>query len=195
MVRRGDGVPGPHSPPHPEDWGSSGFTRGSELRGLQVSYLELFFFFLCVCFFLRILINMDLSRIIAADIDGRVHNTRYRQAQFHRLQAVLVEHVAEIQDAIRADSGHSAQEVRAEVILALQELRTHYESLSLEKDLEKEYRIANGKDSLDGSRGAGIVYLVPCTHTLFFSVISALTAALAAGNCIVLEVSDFCGYW
>ncbi|KAJ6127567.1 hypothetical protein N7523_003179 [Penicillium sp. IBT 18751x] len=131
---------------------------------------------------------MDLSRIIAADIDGRVHNTRYRQAQFHRLQHVLVEHIAEIQDAIRADSGHSAQEVRAEVILALQELRTHYESLSLEKDLEIEYRIANGKDNLDGSRGAGIVYLVPCTHTLFFSVISALTAALAAGNCIVLEL-------
>ncbi|KAJ5302542.1 hypothetical protein N7476_009341 [Penicillium atrosanguineum] len=131
---------------------------------------------------------MDLSRIIAADIDGRVHNTRYRQAQFHRLQAVLVEHVAEIQDAICADSGHSAQEVRAEIVLALQELRTHFLSLSLEKDLENEYRIANGKDSLDGSRGTGIVYLVPCTHTLFFSVISALTAALAAGNCIVLEL-------
>lgn len=132
---------------------------------------------------------MDTSRILTANVDGRTQNTRYRQTQFQRLQSVLVEHIAEIQDAIRADSGHSRQEVRAEVVLALQELRTHYASLSLEKDLEVEYRIANGKDNVDGCRGAGIVYIMPCTHTLFFSVISALTAALAAGNCIVLEVS------
>lgn len=133
---------------------------------------------------------MDTSRILAANIDGRTQNTRYRQTQFHRLQSVLVEHISEIQDAIRADSGHSCQEVRAEVALALQELRTHYLSLSLEKDLEVEYRIANGKDNLDGWRGVGIVYIEPCMHTFFFSVISALTAALAAGNCVVLEVSN-----
>lgn len=181
-------APGPHSPPHPEDWGKLGFIRGSEVRVLQVSY-SLVSFFLNFHLVIGILAIMDLSRIIAADIDGRVQNTRYRQAQFHRLQTVLVEHVAEIQDAIRTDSGHSAQEIRTEIVLALQELRTHYLSLSLEKDLEVEYRIKNGQDSLDGSRGAGIVYIVPCTHTLFFSVISALTAALAAGNCIVLEVS------
>ncbi|KAJ5953655.1 hypothetical protein N7454_000551 [Penicillium verhagenii] len=131
---------------------------------------------------------MDLSRILNANIDGRSQNTRYRQSQFHRLQSTLVEHVAEIQDAIRADSGHTQQEIRAEVVLALQELRTHYSSLNLTKDLEVEYRIAQGKDNLDGSRGVGIVYIVPCVHTLFFSVISALTAALAAGNCIVLEL-------
>lgn len=182
------GAPGPHSPPHPEGWGKLGFIRGSEVRVLQVSY-SLVSFFLNFHLVIGILAIMDLSRIIAADIDGRVQNTRYRQAQFHRLQTVLVEHVAEIQDAIRTDSGHSAQEIRTEIVLALQELRAHYLSLSLEKDLEVEYRIKNGQDNLDGSRGAGIVYIVPCTHTLFFSVISALTAALAAGNCIVLEVS------
>lgn len=131
---------------------------------------------------------MDLSRILTANIDGRTQNTRYRQSQFHRLQSTLVKHIADIQDAIRADSGHTHPEVRAEVVLALQELRTHYVSLSLEKDLEVEYRIAHGKDNPDGQRGVGIVYIVPCLHTLFFSVISALTAALAAGNCIVLEV-------
>ncbi|KAJ6015143.1 hypothetical protein N7540_009734 [Penicillium herquei] len=131
---------------------------------------------------------MDFSRIQTANIDGRTQNTRYRQAQFHSLQSALVEHVAEIQDAIRADSGHTQQEVRAEIVLALQEIRTHYGSLSLSKDLEVEYQISQGKDNLDGARGAGIVYIVPCLHTLFFSVVSALAAALAAGNCIVLEL-------
>lgn len=137
---------------------------------------------------------MDLARIVAANIDGRTQNTRYRQAQFHRLQAALVENIAEVQDAIRTDSGHTQQEIRAEVVLALQELRTHYTSLSLQKDLEVEYRIANGKDNAENVQGAGIVYIVPTSHTLFFSVISALTAALAAGNCIVLEVGTALSY-
>ncbi|KAJ5595734.1 hypothetical protein N7450_002192 [Penicillium hetheringtonii] len=131
---------------------------------------------------------MELSRIVAAKIDGRTQNTRYRQTQFQRLQSILVENIAEIQDAIRTDSGHTRSEVRAEVVLALQELRTHYVSLDMSKDLEIEYRIKNGKDNLDASCGIGIVYIVPTTHTLFFSIISALTAALAAGNCIVLEL-------
>lgn len=132
---------------------------------------------------------MDLSRIQAANVDGRTQNTRYRQSQFQRLQSALVDNIAEIQDAIRADSGHGQQEIRAEVVLALQELRSHYATLDLSKDLEVEYRVTHGKDNLSGARGAGIVYIIPCVHTLFFSVISALTAALAAGNCIVLEVS------
>ena len=133
---------------------------------------------------------MDLSRILAANIDGRTQNTRYRQSQFQKLQSTLVNHIAEIQDAIHSDTGHTRNEVRAEIVLALQEIRTHFSSLSLVKDLEAEYRISHGKDNSDSRRGAGIVYIVPSAHTQFFSVISALSAALAAGNCIVLEVSS-----
>ncbi|KAI2787949.1 hypothetical protein POX_f08331 [Penicillium oxalicum] len=131
---------------------------------------------------------MDLARITAAHVDGRTQNARYRQAQFHRLQSTLIEHIAEIQDAIRADSGHTQEETRAEVVLAMQELRTHYSSLDIHKDLEIEYRVAQGKDNAENVQGAGIVYIVPSTHTLFYSVISALTAAVAAGNCVVLEL-------
>ncbi|KAF7715071.1 Uncharacterized protein PECH_003541 [Penicillium ucsense] len=131
---------------------------------------------------------MDLARITAANIDGRTQNARYRQSQFQRLQSALVERIADIQDAIRADSGHTQQEVRAEVILAMQELRTHYASCDIHKDLEIEYRIAKGQNNEDNVQGAGIVYIVPSTHTLFFSIISALTAAMAAGNCVVLEL-------
>jgi acyl-CoA reductase-like NAD-dependent aldehyde dehydrogenase len=131
---------------------------------------------------------MDLSRILAANIDGRTQNIRYRQSQFQKLQSTLVKHIASVQDAISSDSGHTRAEVRAEVVLALQEIRTHYASLSMEKGLEAEYRIARGQDNTDGMRGNGIVYIIPNAHTLFYSVISALSAALAAGNCVVLEV-------
>ncbi|PYH96517.1 aldehyde dehydrogenase PutA [Aspergillus ellipticus CBS 707.79] len=127
-------------------------------------------------------------RIVAAEIDGRCQNIRYRQNQFHRLKSAVVQHIDQIRDAIAADSGHSPEEVRAEICLAVKEIRTHYASLDLKKDLEVEYRVANGKDSPDGRRGVGIVYVVPCTHTLFFSVVSALSAAMAAGNCVILEL-------
>lgn len=131
---------------------------------------------------------MDLSRILAALIDGRAQNTRYRQSQLQKLQSTLVEHIASIQDAILSDSGHTRDEVRAEIVFALQELRVHYSGLSLKKDLEVEYRIAHRKDNPDAVRGVGIIYIVPTSHTPFFSIISALSAAMAAGNCIVLEV-------
>ncbi|KAL4914079.1 Aldehyde/histidinol dehydrogenase [Aspergillus aurantiobrunneus] len=129
------------------------------------------------------------ARLVAAEIDGRAHNVRYRQAQFHRLQAALVTHVDQIGDALQTDSGNAAAEVQAEICLALKEVRTHYLSFNLEEDLEKEYRVAKGKDNEDASRGTGIVYIIPGTHTMFFSVLSALSAALAAGNCVILELA------
>ncbi|OOF94941.1 hypothetical protein ASPCADRAFT_397666 [Aspergillus carbonarius ITEM 5010] len=133
--------------------------------------------------------TQPFQRIIAAEIDGRCQNIRYRQNQFHRLQSGLVQNIDEIKDAIVADSGHSLEEVRAEICLAIKEIRTHYASLDLKKDLEVEYRVANGKDNTDGKRGVGIVYIVPCSHTIFFSVVAALSAAIAAGNCVILELT------
>ncbi|KAL3471862.1 aldehyde dehydrogenase PutA [Aspergillus californicus] len=129
------------------------------------------------------------ARLIAAEIDGRAQNIRYRQTQFHRLQSVLVQHIDKIKSAIRTDSGNATEEVQAEICYALKELRTHYLSLNLEEDLEREYRVANGKDNEDATRGTGIVYVIPGTHTMFFSAISALTAAVAAGNCVIIELT------
>lgn len=134
-------------------------------------------------------IPASIPRILAAEIDGRMHSIRYRQTQFLRLQSALAQHVEEIKDAILEESGHSVEEVSAEICLALDEIRTHYTSLDLDKDLQEEYSIVHGKDKRGGRRGAGIVYIIPIDHTLFYSVISVLAAALAAGNCIILEVS------
>ncbi|KKK24658.1 hypothetical protein P175DRAFT_0486741 [Aspergillus ochraceoroseus IBT 24754] len=129
------------------------------------------------------------SRLVAAEIDGRCQNIRYRQNQFHRLQAALVQQIDQIKNAIQIDSGNAPEEVQAEICLALKEIRTHYLSLDLETDLEQEYQVAHGKDNGGALRGTGIVYIIPATHTLLFSVISALSAAMAAGNCVILEVT------
>ncbi|OGM42627.1 aldehyde dehydrogenase PutA [Aspergillus bombycis] len=130
----------------------------------------------------------QFSAVIAGNIDGRTDNVRYRQRQFHRLQASILTHLTELREAISQDSGHSVEEVQTEVCLALKEIRSHYSSLSLEKSVQVEYRVARGEDNLDRKTGAGIVYIIPSAHTIFYSVIAALSAALAAGNCIILEL-------
>lgn len=134
------------------------------------------------------MVSQPFSRILSAQIDGRAQNARYRQNQFHRLQSTLVQHVEDIKQAIQCDSGHASEEIQAEISLALKEIRTHYLSVNLDKDLEREYRVAHGKDNVDGKRGVGIVYIVPTRHTMFYSVISALSAAIAAGSCVIVEV-------
>lgn len=131
-------------------------------------------------------------RIVSAKIDGRTQNIRYRQTQFHRLQSILVRHVDEITSAIQADSGHTPEEVQAEIGLAMKEIRSHYLSMKLEKDLDEEYAIAHGKDNMNRRRGVGIVYIVPSMHAMFYSVVSTLSAAMASGNCVIIEVRS-CG--
>ncbi|KAL4927329.1 uncharacterized protein BDV17DRAFT_267407 [Aspergillus undulatus] len=129
------------------------------------------------------------ARLLASEIDGRAQNTRYRQSQFHSLQSSLVSNIEAIRSALTADSGNAPEEVQAEICLTLKEIRTHYDSLSLEDDLEREYRVAHGKDNGDGARGRGTVYVIPASHTMAFSVVSALAGAIAAGNCVILELT------
>ncbi|KAL2847327.1 Aldehyde/histidinol dehydrogenase [Aspergillus pseudodeflectus] len=129
------------------------------------------------------------ARLVAAEIDGRAHNIRYRQSQFHRLQSALVQHIDQIRNALQTDSSNAPEEIQAEICLALKEIRTHYLSLNMQEDLENEYRVTRGKDNQDATRGSGIVYIIPATHTMFFSVVSALSAAIAAGNCVILELT------
>ncbi|KAL3437032.1 Aldehyde/histidinol dehydrogenase [Aspergillus tetrazonus] len=130
-------------------------------------------------------------RIRASAIDGRALNTRYKQAQLQRLQTALLQHIQRVRAAIQTDTSHDAGEIQAEIVLALTELRTHYLSLSLEQDLENEYLVAKGKDNPNATRpaGSGIVYIVPSTHTMFFGIISALSAAIVGGCCVILELT------
>ncbi|KAL4749107.1 hypothetical protein BDW72DRAFT_205045 [Aspergillus terricola var. indicus] len=130
-------------------------------------------------------------RIRASAIDGRALNTRYKQAQLQRLQSALLQHIQRVKAAIQTDTSHDAGEVQAEIVLALTELRTHYLSLSLQQDLENEYLVVKGKDNPNATRpaGSGIVYLVPSTHTMFFGVVSALSAAIVGGCCVILELT------
>ncbi|KAL1957494.1 hypothetical protein VTO42DRAFT_5957 [Malbranchea cinnamomea] len=132
----------------------------------------------------------SLSRVLAAAIDGRLCNVYWRQGQLERLHAALVQNSTDIQEAIRHDTGNTIHEARIEYLLSLCCIKDHYTSLDPAKELQEEYRTANGVDSPDARQPAGIVYIEPLTYTLLYSVISPLAAALASGNCVILKLQN-----
>jgi len=127
-------------------------------------------------------------RLRAAATDGRLSNVFIRREQLKRLHNSLVTSADAIREAIVQDSGNTQAEAAVEYSLALASIKKQVAALDPEKELEDEYRIANGKDALDRRETIGIVYIEPTSHTLFFSIIVPLSVAIAAGNCVVVQV-------
>lgn len=134
--------------------------------------------------------NKPFAQLQAAAIDGRTRTVFYRQTQLEKLHKALVSAQAEIVDAIGADAGLSQAEARLEYSLALTELRNRFAEIDPKKDLESEYAVARGEDAGALRIGYGTVYIkASADHTPFYSAIAPLSAAIAAGNCVILQVS------
>ena len=130
------------------------------------------------------------SRIEIAHLEGRAKSTRGRQNLLHSLNNTLRSSEKTIKNAILADTGYTDSEITLEYTLAIAELSTHYHSVSLDEDLKNQRAL----DDPNSTTNVGIVYIAPSKQNLFYSVISSLTAALAAGNCVILEVCEL-GSW
>jgi acyl-CoA reductase-like NAD-dependent aldehyde dehydrogenase len=130
----------------------------------------------------------SFAELRAAAIDGRTHNIYYRQHQLEALHKALLDHATEIKEAIAADYDHSPAEIAVEIHLALSALKQSYETLQPAKAHADEYLLASVNDAPSSKIPAGIAYIEPCTHTLFFSVIAPLGAAIAAGSCAIVLV-------
>ncbi|KAF7193252.1 Aldehyde dehydrogenase, dimeric NADP-preferring [Pseudocercospora fuligena] len=129
-------------------------------------------------------------RIQAATIDGRYHNIYHRQVELERLCKALTDNVNEIKQAISADYQYSESEIAVEYHLTLSAVKQYYASLSPKKAHDEEYLVASGKDAANHRCPAGIVYIEPIQHTLFYSTIVPLSAALAAGNCVIVLLEN-----
>lgn len=132
----------------------------------------------------------SFSELRAAAIDGRAHNVYYRQHQLEALHQALLDHASEIRQAMTADYDYSSSESAVEFHLTMNALKRNYESIQPTKALADEYALANGNDAPTNRVPAGIVYIQPCSHALFCSVIAPLSAAMAAGNCVIVFVSQ-----
>lgn len=134
-------------------------------------------------------LQRPFSRLRAARIDGRTQNAFFRRNELNKLYRTLLAHTLPIQDAIKKDSGISLQEAQIEYFLSLSAIRDHYNTISPDSELEKEYDIANGNSAKNRRVGHGLVHISPSRYTMLYSIIAPLSAAIAAGNCIILEVS------
>jgi acyl-CoA reductase-like NAD-dependent aldehyde dehydrogenase len=130
------------------------------------------------------------AELRAAAIDGRAHNVYYRQHQLEALHQGLIAHASELHEAIAADYGHTPAEIEIEIHMTLLALKSNYETLQPAKAHSEEYLIASGKNAPSNRVPAGIVYIKPCAHTLLYSVVAPLSAAIAGGNCAIVLVSQ-----
>lgn len=128
------------------------------------------------------------SRIRSAAIDGRAQNIMFKITQLKNLHQVLVREIDAIEDAIAKDTGYSSVEVKLEYYMAMKSLRGQFVALNKNKALEAEYAIAHKQDTPENREAVGVVIIEPTTHTPFYSIISALSSAIAAGNCVILQV-------
>ena len=133
--------------------------------------------------------SQPFPRLRAAAVDGRLSNVFVRQVQLKQLHSGLIKHAESIQEAIVKDSGNTRAEAAVEYSLTLASLKKQITSLDPVKELEDEYRIANGEDAADRREAIGIAYIEPINHTFFYSVVVPLSVAIAAGNCVVVQVS------
>ncbi|THZ04485.1 aldehyde dehydrogenase PutA [Aureobasidium pullulans] len=135
--------------------------------------------------------NRPFAQLQAAAIDGRTRTVFYRQTQLEKLHKSLVSNASEIVDAIVADAGLGRTEAQIEYSLALTAVRERFAELEPKKELENEYAIARGEDAGSLRLGYGTVYIMASAdHTPFYSAIAPLSAAIAAGNCVVLQIEN-----
>ncbi|CAI7600575.1 unnamed protein product [Penicillium discolor] len=132
----------------------------------------------------------SLRAVREAVLDGRMHNTFTRRTQLEALQQTLLDKADAIQDAILADTSYVASEAAVEYLLTLNTLKEYHKSLNVDRALQDEYAITRGEDAANRRDPVGVVYIVPTSYTVFYSILVAVAGALTAGNCIVIELSN-----
>jgi len=130
-----------------------------------------------------------LQRIKAGIIDGRCRTPRYIQKQLLILHDALAYATPSFHEAIISDTECSSAEAWFEIHMTLHAVKQQYGSINFDDCLQQEYSIVKGKDNASRRLPFGCVYILPSQHSRLYSVIQPSAAAIAAGNCVVIEVS------
>lgn len=129
-----------------------------------------------------------MDRLRGAVIDGRTRNIRYRQDELQNLHSALCVNSTNIKNAIVIDSSCSIEVAERVFFLTMDAVRQSYNTLNFDRSLKEEYKVRHGENNLTRSVELGLLVLRPTRHTRFYSVVTPLAAAIAAGNCLILEV-------
>ncbi|KAJ4286843.1 hypothetical protein N0V90_013096 [Kalmusia sp. IMI 367209] len=133
-----------------------------------------------------------LAALQATTLTRRCHNPYFRREQLKALHDALRIKSQILCNAIKQDTDVTDSEASIEVAAVLRILKEHHAEIDPKQELEEEYRISKGRDARDRTNPWGIIYLEPkWIHTPLFSLLGALSAAIAAGNCILLRSDTF----
>ncbi len=132
--------------------------------------------------------DSPMSRLRASVTDGRAQNSRFKQKQLQGLHAELLGQVDAICTALTEDTQNSAAEAETEFYLTMAALRHFYESVDFAQDLKEEYLVTKGVDNTSRRVAAGLVVIRPTIYARLYSIIVPIAAAVAGGNCVLLEV-------
>ena len=135
-------------------------------------------------------LDAALASVQSAAIDGRMRNVRTRQKQLVSLFKSLTKHASSFIDALQKDNSLTKEEANIVVSAMLLEVRQHYDNIDFKKELAQEYNVRWGKSWAGRRVAVPLVYIVPQDFTKGFNVFSALSAAIEAGSCCVVEVRD-----
>ena len=128
----------------------------------------------------------SLARIKIAVIEGTARSIRHQQQQLNKLYNGLLQSRSELQKALQQEHFLLDSEALFEHSLTLEEIRTHYNGISMSRENSKTTRTERGEDNPDYACPYGIIYIISSSG--LYSTVSSLVAALVAGNCVVLEV-------
>ncbi|TLD09255.1 uncharacterized protein PgNI_07367 [Pyricularia grisea] len=135
-----------------------------------------------------------LSRIHAAAVDGRVRNPIFRRTQLKRLHDAVAANSDALERAILADallpSCITPADARLELCLTLRAVRELAAALDVKAAFADEYSVASSKDAAEARRPVGIVIVTPAPHTPVYSAVASAAAAVAGGNCVVLQLDN-----
>ncbi|KAF3384695.1 hypothetical protein F1880_002082 [Penicillium rolfsii] len=112
----------------------------------------------------------DTSSVEIGALEGRARNLRGRQHALRSLFDHLSARSDEFAQAIKAEESCPLNEAQVAVAVMLLDLRKHYDRLDLKTELTTEYKSKKGQSWLERRVATRIVYLVPDTAFLAFSL-------------------------
>jgi acyl-CoA reductase-like NAD-dependent aldehyde dehydrogenase len=120
---------------------------------------------------------------------GKLKTISYRRNEISRLYRRLRNDCESVCNAIASDGRCSAPAAEAEFRLTMDGIRQFHSSLKLPLERKKPQCFAH--DDLNRRSAVGLVAIRPGRHSRLYSTLIPLTAAIAAGNCILLEARFF----
>jgi acyl-CoA reductase-like NAD-dependent aldehyde dehydrogenase len=131
----------------------------------------------------------SVDRVLASAIEGQAQSLRFIQRQLSKLHTALVQASLDIQASTTKESSITASEAEIQYSQLLNNVKELFVDSDFGSALQSEYRVAKSENAPGNLSPYGTVYIVPSNFNLVYSTVTAVAAAIAAGNCVILEVS------